>query len=229
MPAHQQQDHCITQLAFSLSEPPTIKLIVTPYKGGSSHNALSNAGNLHVCLESQVFIQDRTRNLQHEGTEEIVENMQPVWMLPSYSHRPKENKHSIPSCHIQAVTNHVVLVVLFSHIVNATTMISNLLLETMLLLWTHNFSHLISAHFPIRSYLLSDVLATSSAQSNKGEQLQACATCSKIQQVSALPRPTLSTTKLGHVERKKFCPMELLRMICNTSIQEPCNCRLQRE
>jgi hypothetical protein len=58
---------------------------------------------------------------------------------------------------------------------------------------------------------LSDVLATSSAQSNKGEQLQAYATCSKIQ-VSALPRPTLSTTKLGHVERKKFCPMELLRM-----------------
>jgi hypothetical protein len=40
VPAHQQQDHCITQLAFSLSEPPTIKLIVTPYKGGSSHNAL---------------------------------------------------------------------------------------------------------------------------------------------------------------------------------------------
>jgi hypothetical protein len=106
---------------------------------------------------------------------------------------------------------------------------SNLLLETMLLLWTHNFSHLISVHFPIRSYLLSDVLATSSVQSNKGEQLQACATCSKIQQVSALPRPTVSTTKLGHVERKKFCPMELLRVICITSIQEPCNCRLQRE
>jgi hypothetical protein len=78
VPAHQQQDHCITQLAFSLSEPPAIKLIVTPYKGGSSHNALSNAGNLHVSLESQVFIQDRTRNLQHEGTEEVVENMQPV-------------------------------------------------------------------------------------------------------------------------------------------------------